>query len=140
MKKFNTSDIFTGYLKQLLKTFNLPKLKVYTKEHEEYYKTHGVERSDILNTITEAINEKGEKYFPNDIHYIPYIKDGKIQEYINKKWSLIGDRLNKSMHPRYYTYGEKLLNYTTINVKIILFVEFYSAICCFYRIKFFVKN
>jgi hypothetical protein len=83
MKKFNTSDIFTGYLKQLLKTFNLPKLKVYTKEHEEFFKKENEERSDILNTITEAVNAEGKKYFPNDTHYVPYIKDGKIQEYIN---------------------------------------------------------
>ena len=85
MKKFNTSDIFTGYLKQLLKTFNLPKLKVYTKEHQDYYEKYRIERADILNTITEAINAEGEPYFPNDTHYVPYIKDGKIQEYINGK-------------------------------------------------------
>ena len=69
MRKFNTSDIFTGYLKQLLKTFNLPKLKVYTKEHKDYYEKNLKERADILNTITEAINEEGKKYLPNDTHY-----------------------------------------------------------------------
>jgi hypothetical protein len=52
MRKFNTTDIFTGYLKQLLSSFHLPKVKVYTKEHEDYFIKHGKEREDILQTIT----------------------------------------------------------------------------------------
>ena len=83
MQKFNTSDIFTGYLKQLLKDFNLPKLKVYTQEHSDYFKKYGVERSDILNTIIKNDGTQEAINYPKDTHYIPYIKDDKVQEYIN---------------------------------------------------------
>ena len=40
MIKFNDTNIFIGYIKQLLKSFNLPKYKVYTKEQEEYHNNY----------------------------------------------------------------------------------------------------
>jgi hypothetical protein len=80
MKKFNTSDLFTGYIKQLLHDFNLPKYKVYTRAHKDYFEKHPTESPEILGT---------EKYVNGDtslnIRYFPYIKDGEIQEYINCK-------------------------------------------------------
>ena len=77
MKKFNTSDLFTGYLKQLLHDFNLPKIKVYTKKHREYFNKHNEESAEILSTSQNT---------DLNVRHFPYLKDGQIQEYINNKW------------------------------------------------------
>ena len=107
MKTFNNSDLFTGYLKQLLHTFHLPKVKVYTKQHAIYAQTHGKESPEILETLESDITQEGK-----NVRYFPYIKDGQIQEYINSKWQNV--RINNIKPIAYYkyTYGAKLLNYT----------------------------
>lgn len=107
MEKFNSSTLFTGYLKQVLHNFNLPKIRVYTKEQQQYADHHaGTERYDVLETITKT-NSK----YPDNMRYIPYLKDGTIQEYIDGKWIDVGIRDNYKAH-KYYNYGDKLLNYT----------------------------
>ena len=37
MFKFNSENIFTGYIKQLLTSFKLPKYHVYTAEQQKYH-------------------------------------------------------------------------------------------------------
>lgn len=138
MEKFNNTSILTGYIKQLLANFNLPKIRVYTKEQQQYFDTYGVERYDVLETITGWINadwtsSSPSKYaYDNYIYYMPYIKDGIIQEYIDGKWIPLGDRdsevksyngeiwkdldnsknKNDLPHVHYYNYGSPILNYT----------------------------
>ena len=80
MHKFNDNGILTGYIKQLLKDFNLPKLKVYTQKYQDYFNKYGTESEEILSSITSILNKD---QYPTTIKYSPYIKDGKIQEYIN---------------------------------------------------------
>lgn len=115
MRKFNSADLFTGYLKQLLHDFNLPKIKVYTKNHQHYRDLHLMESPEILGT----------KHFKQNsgllnVRYFPYLRNGEIQEYIENadgswSWQNIGTVINTV--PKYYTYGQKILNYTK-NLKI----------------------
>lgn len=109
MKRFNNTDVFTGYIKQLLKDFNLPKVKIYTKEHEKYFTQNNAERYDILETTT--VNPDGS--YPANLRYITYLKDDKFQQFINGEWITVGSRSHiPNRHIHKYNYGDKVLNYT----------------------------
>ena len=54
--------MFTGYLKQLLASFNLPKYKVYTKEQQEYFNKYGTNKDfrelNVIPTIKMKNNNQ----------------------------------------------------------------------------------
>ena len=104
MLKFNNDHIFTGYLKQLLSTFNLPKYRIYTKENADYFAKYGIEKN-IIGTVT-----KTKSGYPAQLKYIPYIKDDKIQEFIDDKWVCCTS--GPQYNPRVYEEGLYIPNYT----------------------------
>lgn len=131
MFKYNNTHIFTGYIKQLLHDFNLPKFRIYTKANEDYYIATGKEKNIIAtipkvkDTFDAEKNSLVSEYDAN-MKYVRYIKDNTIQEYINGKWYNVGDysvndsvyvKPNHTQTVKQYNYNSFYPNYTK-NLKI----------------------
>jgi hypothetical protein len=118
MLHFNNDHIFTGYLKQLLASFNLPKYKIYTKEQQEYFDKYNKNPNFKELNVIPTIKVSGDKY-PEDLRYVPYIKDSKIQHYIKE---LSADGLTTKYYwqisKNHYHENKKELNHTkTFQIK-----------------------
>ncbi|MBP5468707.1 MAG: hypothetical protein J6Z11_05630 [Candidatus Riflebacteria bacterium] len=57
MEKFNNTTLFTGYLKQLLHNYNLPKYKVYTKDQQNWHDN----RTILIKQLEQEIKQLRQK-------------------------------------------------------------------------------
>ena len=112
MLKFNNANIVTGYIKQLLADFNLPRYRIYTKAHEAYYNEHGEESPEIINSFKKTIAninldidaaQGTQTSLTDHIQYVNYIKNNYVQRYVEGRWE------TTNIH---YHYGKKILNST----------------------------
>jgi hypothetical protein len=83
MFKFDNTHIFTGYLKQLLSTFNLPTCRIYTKEFADYLAQHGKEDPRVIESfdnITYTNNDISKQRIAARVNYL------KSNELYNYFW------------------------------------------------------
>jgi hypothetical protein len=77
MLKYNNTHIFTGYLKQLLSSFNLPTCRIYTRDFANYYRQYGSEDPRVLSSFKEIDETRP------GIH-IDYLKNNEICSYFHE--------------------------------------------------------
>jgi hypothetical protein len=83
MLKYNNTHIFTGYLKQLLSSFNLPTCKIYTREFARYFENTGKEDPRILKSFDQY---DATKNLTSSVR-IGYLKDSEVFNYYGIKQS-----------------------------------------------------
>lgn len=84
MLKFENNHIITGYIKQLLNSFNLPKCRVYTSNKPVLASTHFKLLTEEATPIGISIDQLSALNIPyrNTPASFIYLKDGKFAKYV----------------------------------------------------------
>ena len=93
MFKFNDTNILTGYIKEMLASFNLPSYKVYTRQQREHFEETGEELNVIASQEASRDPDNAQIQHPC---FVSYIKDGAVQQYFKNTdnsyaWKVIAD-------------------------------------------------
>ena len=93
MFKFNDTNILTGYIKEMLASFNLPCYKVYTRQQREHFEETGEELNVIASQEASRDPDNVQIQHPC---FVSYIKDGAVQQYFKNTdnsyaWKVITD-------------------------------------------------
>ena len=93
MFKFNDTNILTGYIKEMLASFNLPSYKVYTRQQREHFEETGEELNVIASQEASKASDTTPEKHPC---FISYIKEGSVQQYFKNNdnsytWKVIAD-------------------------------------------------
>lgn len=96
MFKFNDTNILTGYIKEMLASFNLPCYKVYTRQQQKHFEETGEELNVVASQKASKPSNNSDNTPIQHPCFISYIKDGAVQQYVKNEdnsynWKTITD-------------------------------------------------